>query len=343
MLPEKPTTKPDPLVIVVLREYRARMDGMELSLMRDMGKRWLEIERKLDADIVALAYEFERRSKAGEAITQQMIWKAERYQITKARLADEIRKYNKNYAVGAISSAQEQFATLGISAANDAILASYPGAGALSASWTRINVNAVESMIGFAGDGSPLYKLLKKSYGDAVNGLLNALINGLARGLGPVQIARDMADGMGMGLNRALLIARTEAARAYRVGSYKQYRDSKVCTGFYRLVKKETACVGCLILDGERFELESEMDDHPRGKCSVLPIIEGVDPPDWEKGKDWFLRQDEGKQRELLGNEKYDLWKEKGFDLSKFAQHSHSDVWGDAPRVATIEELKADD
>ncbi len=238
MLPEKPTTKPDPLVIVVLREYRAKMDGMELSLMRDMGKRWLEIEQKLDADIVALAYEFERRAKAGEAVTEQMVWKAERYQTVKARLADEIRKYDKNYAVGAISSAQEQFATLGISAANDAILASYPGAGALSASWTRINVNAVESMIGFAGDGSPLYKLLEKSYGDAVNGLLNALINGLARGLGPAQIAHDMADGMGMGLNRALLIARTEAARAYRVGSSKQYRESKVCTGFYRLVKK---------------------------------------------------------------------------------------------------------
>lgn len=339
MFPTKPPTPNNPLVIQVLMEYRAKMDDADTALMLDMGRKWLEIERKLDADIVALAYEFERRAKAGEVITQQMIWRAERYRIIKLRLADEITKYNKNYAVGAVSSAQEQFATLGISAANDAILASYTDITALSASWNRINTRAVESMIGFSGNGSPLYKLLKNDYPDAVDGLTQALINGLARGLNPAQIGRAMADGMGMGLDRALLIARTEAARAYRTASTEQYRQSGVVKGFMRLVKKETACAACLMLDGETFELEKELDDHPRGKCTAIPAVEGVGFPKWEKGKDWFMRQDEAKQREILGSNKYDLWKEQGFDLSKFAQHSHSDEWGDSPRVATMAEL----
>jgi hypothetical protein len=329
---------PDPLVVIVLREYRAKMDDMETVLMSDMGRRWLEIEHRLDSDMVALAYEFERRVRVGEVITQQMVWKAERYQILKARLQDEIRKYNKEFAVSTVAAAQTQYATLGIAAAQDAILASYP-AGALSASWTRINVGAVESMIGFAGDGSPLYSLLKNDYPDAIDGLLDALINGLARGLGLAQIGREMADGMGMGLDRALLIARTEAARAYRTASTEQYRKSGVVTQFMRLCKKENSCAACLFLDGEILELGEELSDHPCGRCTVLPVVEGVARPKWQTGKEWFALQSDQKQRKILGPEKWQLWKDEGFDLSRFAQHQHSDVWGTSPRIATIEEL----
>jgi len=337
MLPLPKPRGPDPLAITILREYRARMDDMESVLMRDMARRWLVIEGGLDADISALAQEMARRTAAGETITKQMVWRAERYQIIKARLADEMKKYNLDYASGAISTAQRQYASLGINAAQDAITAMYPSP--LSAAFNRINVGAVESMIGFAGDGSPLRTLLVKDYGAAADGLLDALINGLGRGLGPAQIGRDMADGMGMGLDRALLIARTEAARAYRTASTQQYRDSGVVTGFMRLVKKATACSACLMLDGERFELEDELYDHPRGKCDVICVVEGVRPPTWERGQDWFAAQPPEEQQRILGLERYQLWKDGQIKLSDLARKTHNDVWGDSPRIATIEEL----
>jgi len=334
-----PQPRPDdPLVIRVLAEYRARMDGQETALMEDMARRWLLIEGGLDADIAALAQEMARRTAAGEVITKQMVYRAERYQIIKARLADEVKKYNQD-AVEIISSAQRQYATLGINAAQDAITAMYPSP--LSAAFNRINVGAVESMIGFAGDGSPLRTLLTKDPKLAVDGLLDALINGLGRGLGPGQIGRDMANGMGMGLDRAMLIARTEAARAQRTASTMQYRDSGVATGFMRLVKKSTACVGCLMLDGERFKLAEELYDHPAGKCGTVCIIEGMPPPTWQKGQDWFLEQDEDAQRRILGPERYQLWKDGQIKLSDLARKTHSDVWGDSPRVASLSELKA--
>ena len=335
-----PPRPPDSTVLLVLQAHRANMDAMEADLMADMGRRWLVIEHGLEADIAALAQEMARRTTAGETITQQMIWRADRYKIIKAQLADEIKKYNKDYAVDTISRAQQQYASLGIQAAQDAITANYPSP--LSASFNRININAVESMIGFAGDGSPLYTLLKNDYGDAANGLVDALVNGLARGLGPGQIGRDMANGMGMGLDRALLIARTEAARSYRTGSTKQYRESGVVSGFMRLVKKATACAACLMLDGETFQLAEELDDHPRGKCMVIPLVEGVDPPEWQKGKDWFLEQSEADQKRILGPKKWQAWKDNDIPLERFAQHAHSDVWGVSPRVATLAELSTE-
>ena len=339
MLPLPKPRGPDPLAITILREYRARMDDMESVLMRDMARRWLVIEGGLDADISALAQEMARRTAAGETITKQMVWRAERYQIIKARLADEMKKYNLDYASGAISTAQRQYASLGINAAQDAITAMYPSP--LSAAFNRINVGAVESMIGFAGDGSPLRTLLVKDYGAAADGLLDALINGLGRGLGPAQIGRDMADGMGMGLDRALLIARTEAARAYRTASTQQYRDSGVVTGFMRLVKKATACSACLMLDGERFEFEDELYDHPAGKCSIICEVEGVRPPTWERGQDWFAAQSPEEQQRILGLEHYQLWKDGQIKLSDLARKTHNDVWGDSPRIVTLSELGA--
>lgn len=268
MTPQLPKPRnPDPLVIKVLQEHRAKLDDMETVLMESMGKKWLGIERGLEADISALAQEMARRRDAGEVITQQMVWRADRYQIIKGKMADEIKRYNQLYAVGTISDAQRQYAILGINAAQDAIIAQYPSP--LSAAFNQINVGAVESMIGFAGDGSPLYDLLKASYGDATNGLLDGLINGLARGQSATQIAGYMANGMGMGLDRALLIALTESSRAYRTGSTKQYRDSGVVTGFIRLVKKATACAACLMLDGEHIDIMDELTDHPRGKAEL--------------------------------------------------------------------------
>jgi len=267
MLPLPKPSSADPLVVQVLRAHRAKLDGAEGSLMDDMGRRWLQIDRGVEADVSALAQEMARRSATGETITKQMVYRAERYQGIREQLRGEIGKYNKDYAVGTIADAQRQYSTLGIDAAQDAITASYPSP--LSATFNRLNVGAVESSIGLAGDGSPLITLLRNDYPDAVDGLTDALVGGIARGLGPARIAEDMISGVDMGLDRALLIARTETARSYRTASTKQYRDSGVVSGFMRLVKKQTACVGCLMRDGERFDVAEELTDHPRGKAEL--------------------------------------------------------------------------
>lgn len=329
--------QPDSLVVRSVRDFRARMDAVDASLMEDMGRRWLKIEGALNGDIAALAEEMARRQAAGETITRQMILKADRYQILKAQMNDQIKRYNKDFAIDAISSTQERAALLGIDSAQEAISLSYPDP--LSAAFDRINLKAVESMIGHAGDGSPLNVLLKNDYPDAYNGLLDALINGLAGGKSSYQIAREMANGMGMGLDRSMLIARTETQRAFRTGSTQQYRDSGVVTGFRRLVKKDGACVACLMLDGETFQSEDELDDHPNGRCTAVPIVRGVDPPTWELGQDWFAGLGEAQQRGILGDARYELYA-AGTPLDAFAGKHQDATWGASPRVTPISELK---
>jgi hypothetical protein len=326
----------EPLVVVILREFREALEAKEGGLMRSMATSWLQVERSLEADIAALAREIAERHEAGTIITEQIIWRQERYQRLKSQMEAEILAWNKTYAIPTIEQAQLEFGSLGVQSAQQAIMASYPGIGLY---FDRLPVSAVETMIGFLGNGAPLNSLLKNDYPEALDGLTQALINGIARGFHPSKIALEMADGSAMGLERALLITRTEAARTYRHAATEQYRHSGVVSGFKRLVKKETACMACLMLDGELLRSERELDDHPRGKCIPVPHVEGTNIPQWETGQEWFMTLDPERQEAMMGPEKFALWRSGAFGLEDLAKLSHSKEWGSSPRVATIAEL----
>ena len=335
MFPD-PITRQTPDVIRILYEFRRGVELKETAMLNEMADRWLMIESRLDADITALAYELQRLKDEGKIISESVVLQSQRYKTLREQIKREIEKYNRDYAVGMITTQQTEYAKLGINAAQTAMRS---GMGTIGYNFNLINLDAVQSMIGFAGNGSPLYTLLQKDYGDAVHGLTNALINGIARGYGPVKTAREMANGFGMGLDRAILIARTETIRSYRTATTEQYRQSGAVTGFRRLVWKPTACMACLMRDGEFFEIEEELTDHPSGLCSSVSSIRGVKDVQWETGKQWFNKLSPEEQRAKMGQEKYQLWKDGRFKLEDLARTQHSAVWGSSPRVANISEL----
>lgn len=331
--PPFPTTQPEPQVIRVLNNYRIAIDGRDEIMTANLADHWLRVERQLEAEINWMAQELAQRMGDGDPVTDQIIMRMDRYKRLQRQVEAEIAKYNTE-AAAIIAQTQETMIALGIDAAQAAIIAQTDPFFAFN----RINVPAVQNMVGLAGDGSPLLSLLQNSYGDASAGILNAMIDGVAHGLGASQIAQNMTEGMAMGLERALLIARTETMRAYRQASLQQYRDSGVVSGFQRLVKKSTACLACLMLDGQEFKLEDDFSDHPRGKCQCLAIIPGVTNK-WEKGEDWFNNLPPEKQMEMMGKDRYEAWKRGDFELKDLSKMAHSDVWGDSPRVATLDEL----
>ena len=335
MFPD-PITRDTPDVLRVLYQYRIALEARETTLLNDMANRWLMIEQRLDADIASLAMDIQLLKDRGIVITENVVLQSQKYQLLRSQMEREIIKYNTDYASGAIAKAQFEYATLGIDKAQNALMVTL---GNTFANFQRINISAVEAMIGFAGDGSPLNKLLRADYQDAVYGLTNALINGIARGQGPVQTAQQMSAGMGMGFERAVLIARTETLRAYRTATTAQYRESGAVSGYRRLVFKPTACMACLMADGEYFELENELTDHPRGKCDLIATIKGVNDIKWETGKEWFGNLSPEEQSEKMGPEKYALWKDGQFKLDDLYKVQKSSVWGDSPRVATLKEL----
>jgi hypothetical protein len=94
-------------------------------------------------------------------------------------------------------------------------------------------------------------------------------------------------------------------------------------TGYRRLVYKPTACLACLMRDGEFFEVEEELSDHPAGKAE-LPgnLIESSSPLAFEticyNGDAIIIRTASGKFLSVTPN--HPVLTDRGWVAAKFVK-----------------------
>lgn len=331
---------PDPAGIdKIINEYRQAIAAKDVAALEDLGREWLVVEQRLQADIDALAAEIARRTANGEILAEQYLWKMQTYQRTLADMERYINEYNGS-AVSMIERYRKDAYTLGINYAEELTVAELNSIGVLNPYWERMNDRAINSALGALSEQSPWIQSLYLDYGDAAAAFRGAVVNGIARGVGVGQLAKDMTDAVGMGANRAMMCAQTEMARAYRSGTVEQYRQSGVVEYYVRLVKKETACLACLVLDGEKYQLEEDMQDHPRGYCDVIAKVKGVPLPKWEKGEEWLKRQDEPTQRRIMGNTRYEMWKNGDAKLTDMVYKKDDPFWGKQPAIKPLKNTR---
>jgi hypothetical protein len=81
-------------------------------------------------------------------------------------------------------------------------------------------------------------------------------------------------------------------------------------------------------MHGTRHSADEVLDDHYNGRCSMIPITITNPNPDIESGLEWFGKLDEDKQREILGDSKYEAWKDGKFDLDQLTHQKDEPVYG---------------
>lgn len=331
----------EPTVVRVMREFREQLLAHEDDQLQRMANRWIKLEMGLQDQMNLLARELEDAKLKGSAITEQLLWDNRRYKALNLQVQKEINRYIDGYATPDIEDTQRLFGQLGITGAGDAIKAAYEQyTGVIRPSFHLLPVDAIEAYVGLAGDGSPLRELLKNAYPDAFDGITDALIAGTARGINPVQVAKEMADGMGMGLDRITLIARTEQLRVWRTASVEQYRASGVVKSFKRLAaKQERTCAACLALDGQLIPVGQELTDHPRGRCTTVPVVVGAPDVTWKSGEEWFNEQPPDVQKGIIGDKGWALWHDGKVPFKGFASFEENEIWGASPRTTTLTQL----
>ena len=229
---------------------------------------------------------------------------------------------------------------LGIESAQNTIRASYLDAGKVGAYFDLLPIEAVDAMIGYGGNGTPLNKLLVQDYPQSAIELTQALIDGTAKGINPRQVARNMSDAMAGNLNRALVIARSEQLRPFRQASRQQMIESGVVEGYIRRCALNLhTCEACLAMDGNEYSTDELMEVHPCDRCFMQPKIKGLIPIQVETGEQWFSRQSESAQREILGAGKFDAWRSGQFEFKQLASRYVDSEWGPSIRVTPLSEL----
>src|SRR3990172_6840515 len=84
---------PDSQVIQVMREFKIGLLASERQMQREMARRWVAAERRLNGNINALAEQMARLKREGSRVTSDLIFSSEHYRALLPQLMDELNRY----------------------------------------------------------------------------------------------------------------------------------------------------------------------------------------------------------------------------------------------------------
>ena len=88
---------------------------------------------------------------------------------------------------------------------------------------------------------------------------------------------------------------------AVRNSDRRTYRQIPAIIGYRRIAAQSPrTCPACIALDGKFYRLEEEMEEHPNGRCQLVPVTRDYDPT-WTTAREWFEEQPEEVQRMIMG------------------------------------------
>jgi SPP1 gp7 family putative phage head morphogenesis protein len=323
-------------VVQAINDHRAALLAREDAAMRAQAQAWLQVEQRLQAQVDALAYELANQPGAA---TMGQLQRSRRYRALMEQTRDELRKYEA-FMEPRIRSGQEDMITLALQHSRQAVNSVATEAGVV-VQFDRLPVEAVNNMVGLAGDGSPLQAVLADASRVGPDAMAQELVNGIALGRNPIQVARTaMRLGLGQSFTRMQTIARTEQLRTYRQTSLMSYQASNVVIGYKRLsARDDRTCIACLAADGRFYRVEDGFDEHPNGRCSLIPVLRNVQPVQFQTGQEWFAQQPEATQRRILGRGRFDIWQRGDATLDDMVSRSWSDDWGGSLHPTRVRDL----
>jgi SPP1 gp7 family putative phage head morphogenesis protein len=283
---------------------------------------------KMKYNIRVLTEKIEQARLSGQYISPSWAFQIDRYQALQrqiaaeiGRIADQVNDATIKQQADAVKRAAGDIDDLTKMAAQNA---------GVSVSFSRLATSASESIVGFLSDGSPLKSLLDQLPGLAGQAVATALTDAIIRGQNPTRTASQIRAALGGNMNRALTIARTETMRAYREASHRTLtQNGDILQGWVWVASfSRRTCASCLALAGSVHRLEERMESHPRCRCSQAPLIRGQ-KVEFEKGEDWFRRQDAITQRDILGsNIALQAYRRGDATLLDFVGRQNSPKWG---------------
>ncbi len=207
-----------------------------------------------------------------------------------------------------------------------------PGAeGRVGISFAQLPTEAVTQLVGTMQEGSPLRRLLDQLPGQTGRLVAEAIQAGLAAGLGAQTVARQVRQAAAVAYHRALTITRTEVLRSYREGTRLRYQaNSDLVAGWiWHAGLSSRVCAACVAMHGTFHTLDERLDDHPRGRCIMVPVLRDVERVPVQGGEDWLRAQNESVQRSVLGTQSgWEAWRAGEVTLAAFVGRSHSEQWG---------------
>ena len=334
---------------MAVEEFRARMAVREAQASAQVIRAYAPVHTRLQSDTRALVQIAQTRGlKPWQVMRMERLKELERQFLVNAdrfaKQAGTIVTESQRAAVGLARQGALEAATAGLPRG-----VTMDNMASMGLGWNRLPDDAFDSFVGIAGDGAPLANLLEPLGPQAITGVREKIGEGIALGKGPRETAKLVTTAAGIPLSRALLITRTETNRAFREATRLNYStNSRVVKGYRRHADhSERTCVACISLDGKFYTLDEALDEHPNGRCALVPEVLdyadlGLDMPREgrpENARDWLTRQGSEVQRRVLGGTRFDAWKAGEIELNQLAVVRPNRIWGDTAVVRPLNEI----
>lgn len=344
-------------------------------MVRVYAEGWKNVRSRLDQ----LQAEYDRTIALGEKPSLGWIYQNSRLADMQELIGNELSKFS-NYAVGRITEEQRRVIEMSLEFSRDEmILRLGPEYDVSDIRRIRsLPIDEVIVMVGSNQQGSPLKALFDSINIEGSQKASDALVEGMMLGYNPRKIAPMIRDALGVQLNRALTISRTETMRAQRVAASESYKaNADVMKGWrWQAALTGNTCPVCISMHGSIHPVEEEMESHINCRCCSVPVTKsweelgaelgfdfsGVEKagPSFEEiakkyklsdeqkrmyaqrkmtGEAYFRGLSAEEQRKILGPAKWLAWKEGKFEFTQLAKKTYSPVWGAGRGAMSLKEL----
>jgi len=368
-----------PTIYDAVGEFQERLLRNErraaAQMVRVYADSWKRIRKKLER----LQTEYERAQSQGQDVGLGWLYQQQRLSSMQALVAKELAHFAK-YAEGSVSAQQARVIAESLQFSRDMTIlslgAEYDGQGRFAVK--TLHKGAIEALIGATQQGSALDRLFRQIREDGAKAAEDALVQGIVLGYNPRKIAPLIRDALGVQLNRALTISRTEVMRAQRIATAESYKaNADVIKGWrWQAALTGNTCPVCLSLHGSEHPITETMSSHPACRCTSTAIVKsweelgaeyGVDFSGVEKagpsfadvakkygitpeqqrtyanrklsGEAYFRSLSAEEQRAILGPSKWLAWKDGKFGFDALSRKTYSALWGEGVRQASLVEL----
>ena len=336
----------------IIARYQQAVRGVDAEAVARLVESYKRVYNEIHAKAEALVLE---AVASKEPLSKAAIRKLDRYVQLQKTMRAELGRYGA-VVDDVVGIAQSRGVEQGAEAAQQLMLDMFPAElrSSITPVLQRMPKEAVTALVGALQKESPLASITLAKWGERTSRIVSErLISGLTRGIGSRKTAREIMaaldDPLGMPLSKALTIARTETNRAFRSATKETYaRNPHIVKGWIwgaNINGDPTPCLACWAMHGTKHPVDEDLADHPNGRCTMLPITPtfremglDVDEPGQTvpTGEQEFGALPEARQREIMGETRYQAYRAGKFAFKDLATTRHSDEWGDTIAVAAI-------
>jgi hypothetical protein len=198
--------------------------------------------------------------------------------------------------------------------------------------------SVIKPLLKYLEEGGALYNRLKLLTGATVDSVIKSIVDGVGSGFNPRKIADIIQDAFGGGLTDALRNTRTVQIKSYQDAARANYMatDGIVQGWIWYAELDADVCLSCVAQHGTIHDLDEALEDHYNGRCAPLPYIPEFGNPVDTMGQAWFDGLSESEQRAMMGNSKYEAYKDGKFEFSKLSQDHENEVYGNMKSEASL-------